>query len=459
MGSTDLIQKKIKNNKFFSLRMFAFISFLILAVIYLSNSNTIKSKLLRLLEEDIRETGENEICEKSTLFYKYDLNELKNLKKENLNLGEDIEFNFCKNIDNKDSSCIYKDTRLSGNINGEANSKNKIAIFEENEKKIIELYLAAGDECISDSNKNYKININLTCSNNESFLIYDKNFDHNSSCNLYFKAYTKHACPVETAFIRILTGVLMFILGLLVGILGYREIRIGLFIIIIVGCACLGFFLIGLFGKNSINAISIVIECVLCVCGIIIFILLIKRKKDFYARVYMLIIGGLCGFLIGQFFIYNFIFSMIKTSYQELIRTIIQVVSTLIGVALGLFLPKYTCIIGSSMIGAYLIMRGISYFLQEVVPFINEEDLYDLALSGNFDQIKDMIWGLFLIYPAMLIIFIIILIIIQIKLNPNWKEANYKDLDQLIEKPKDLSSIDYMGDIGGDDEGEEKTKE
>ena len=177
MGSTDLIQKKIKNNKFYSLKMFAFISFLILAVIYLSNSNTIKSKLLRLLEEDIRETGENEICEKSTLFYKYDLNELKNLKKENLNLGEDIEFNFCKNIDNKDSSCIYKDTRLSGNINGEANSKNKIAIFEEDEKKIIELYLAAGDKFNSERTKNYKININLTCSNNESFLIYDKNFD------------------------------------------------------------------------------------------------------------------------------------------------------------------------------------------------------------------------------------------------------------------------------------------
>ena len=51
---------------------------------------------------------------------------------------------------------------------------------------------------------------------------------------------------------------LIVILGLLIGILGYKEIRIGLFIIIIVGCAFLGFFLVGLFGKNSLNAISIV---------------------------------------------------------------------------------------------------------------------------------------------------------------------------------------------------------
>ena len=81
---------------------------------------------------------------------------------------------------------------------------------------------------------------------------------------------------------------------------------------------------------------------------------------------------------------------MIKTSYQELIRTIIQVVSALIWVDLGLFLPKYTCIIGNSIDGVYLIMRGISYFLQEVVPYIDEEVLFDLAVSGNFDEIK--IW-------------------------------------------------------------------
>ena len=69
-----------------------------------------------------------------------------------------------------------------------------------------------------------------------------------------------------------------------------------------------------------------------------------------------------------------------------------------------------------------------------------------------------MIWGLFLIYPAILINFYYYSNYNSNKTNPNWKETNYKDLDQLIEKPKVLSIIDYMGDIEGDDEGKEKAK-
>ncbi len=40
-------------------------------------------------------------------------------------------------------------------------------------------------------------------------------------------------------------------------------------------------------------------------------------------------------------------------------------------------------------------MRGISYFLQEVVLYIDEEVLSGLAVSGNFDEIKHMIWAYF----------------------------------------------------------------
>ena len=47
-----------------------------------------------------------------------------------------------------------------------------------------------------------------------------------------------------------------------------------------------------------------------------------------------------------------------------------------------------------------------------------------------------MIWGIYLIYPGMLIVFIITSIIVQIKLNPNWKDLNYKELDENTEAPK-----------------------
>ena len=86
------------------------------------------------------------------------------------------------------------------------------------------------------------------------------------------------------------------------------------------------------------------------------------------------------------------------------------------------------------------LILSTSFFFSEYIRilFIEEFKLYDLAHSGNYEKISEMILGLFLIYPALLVVFIIILIIIQIKLNPNWKEGSYKDLNDMFEKPKDI---------------------
>ena len=79
-------------------------------------------------------------------------------------------------------------------------------------------------------------------------------------------------------------------------------------------------------------------------------------------------------------------------------------------------------------------------FLAGKVDFLDEQKLYDLAHYGNYDKIAEMIWGIFLIYPAMWFVFSVITIIIQIKINPNWKDVdNYKDLDKEFgNEPKDL---------------------
>ena len=65
------------------------------------------------------------------------------------------------------------------------------------------------------------------------------------------------------------------------------------------------------------------------------------------------------------------------------------------------------------------------------MPFINELKIYDLATHQNYEKIADMVWGVFLIYPSMLIIFIVATIIVQFKLNPKWRDIeDYKLLDQ-----------------------------
>ena len=42
-----------------------------------------------------------------------------------------------------------------------------------------------------------------------------------------------------------------------------------------------------------------------------------------------------------------------------------------------------------------------------------------------------MIVGLFLIYPCLLVVLIIITILIQFKFNPNWKDDDYNDLGHI----------------------------
>ena len=452
MESRYLNQKGMNKSSF--LKKIILGSIFISALIYLIDSikiNIIKDKhLIRTLDEDVRLKGANENCMEIIGSFLYDLTELADLKKEEIDLGEGIEFKFCKNIGDKASSCVYNtETRLSGDINGEDNNKNKIEV----EGKNVHLYLAAGDKCKSEPKKKYKIDVTLTCSD-EKFKIYETNFNPETQCDLNFKAYTTHACGEDkygedSLEVRIMFGIVFIILGFLIGILGYKEIRIGLFIVCIVGAGTLGILIIGSFETFTLKVVHIVIESIFIICGIVIYVFFIKKDKKIYSRVYMLIIGGLCGYPIGLL-IYNLLFAFIDTSYQQLIRTIIIVACIVIGVFLGIFFPKYTCIIGSSIIGAYLIMRGISSFLHEYVEFIEEFKLYDLAHSGNYEKISEMILGYFLIYPAILVIFIIIFIIVQIKLNPNWKESSYKDLNDMIKKPKDLSSLSFMGDAEGE---------
>ena len=98
-----------------------------------------------------------------------------------------------------------------------------------------------------------------------------------------------------------------------------------------------------------------------------------------------------------------------------------------------------------------MISRGLSLLLYKKVPYIDQVKLAKLAVTGNFEKIAEMVWSLYLIYPAITIVFTIIFIIIQIKINPNWKDVDdYKDLDEkFTEKPKDLPDFKLMKDTDG----------
>ena len=457
-----------KSEKYNHLKTYAIATFNLMAIFYLIDMiqmNTKKS-IRNLADSDSRSTGPNEICMEIDGNTKFDLFGLKNV---NPDLGENIELKFCQNVEKHSSSCIYKrnDTsivKLAETINGKEKNKNKVKVSNSKteSKRKVTMYLAAGDPFVKDKKKRYEIEIILYCLRNETFEIIEKKFNPEETNELKLSAYTEFACGENDAYLeldkagRIIAGIICTIGGLMTGILGYNQVKIGIFLVCTMGGLLLAGVIILVFSISKL-AIIIVILVLFLLAGIGLFIFFIKKNE--YLKFYMLLIGGLCGYPIAQT-VYKVCFAIIDTEYQKLIQIIIIVVFIIIGVILGFIVPKYTCIVGTSIIGAFALMRGLSFFLYGKVDYIDEEKLYDFARTGNYEKIADMIVSTFLIYPAILIVLIVVFIIVQIKINPNWKDVDdYKDLNnKFIEKPSDLPDF-KLSDYGETEEEEKKEEE
>ena len=439
-----------------------FISINIIIFIYIINpfSNPIKRNE-RNLEEDPRTEGVNEICMKID---GNDLYDLKELETKTYNLTQNILLRFCKNIDNYDSTCIYKTEnktiKLSGDIKGEDGNKNKV----EKDSNGLILYLSSGEK--NTQNQNYKVNVKLQCDENfnEFTLTNDiSSFDpiNSEEITLTIEGKCKQACVIKDKYGtdlgvagNIITGIILLAIGVYIGFFGYRGRLVGIFLVCIAGFVLLANIILNLFNEKNLT-ISIVVQAVFGLCGFGLSMFFIKKQK--YLKFYMILVGGITGYVIGNT-LNNLFISIIDTKHIKLISIIILVVFIIVGVIFGIFLTKGTFIVGTSIIGSYCLMRAFSFFLYDVAPFVDELKIYDLATHGNYEKIVEMIWGLFLIYPSMLIVFIVATIIVQIKLNPKWRDVDdYKLLEKNFETAIDLPNF-KMTDEDDDNENKEELK-
>ena len=440
----EFFLNSIKNKKI----IIAFIAINIFTFLYLIHTiqGNFEQSKIRKLEVD-RTKGANEMCmdiEENSLF------DLTKLKDEGRKLTNNIRINLCKDIDDMKSQMIYEGNdnktkiRLAGSIHGEENSKNKIQATDSDDetKRIVNMYLAAGDTCKGD--EKYQVEIELLC--NSSTLLNFKQFDFvpGETCNIKIEGSSSEACGIHNKYwldmegLRIISGIVLLVGGIFLSIFGYNWLNIAIFLVCISGGLATGFYVILLFGIEKIW-IFVVIIIIFLIIGILLAIFFTYKKEN--KKYYMLLIGGLCGFAIGVV-LNNSIITLINTSKQGLIRIIIITILVIIGIILGYFLPKGICILGTSFIGSYGMMRGISMFLYKQVEFLNELKIIDLASTYNFDKIMELMSGWFYIYPIMLIIFTVATIIIQIKINPKYNDIdNYKDLDSAFDSTGNLPNF------------------
>ena len=436
---------KIQYNKYsFNIRTIFFLSITFISFICLTNpfynSQNFKN-ILRQLEDNPRSKGVNEIC---MAIKGYDLYDIKELETKVYNINKQITLRFCKNIDRQDSSCIYKDgkkiIKLAGDINGSKGNYNK---FEVDDKTgLISIYLAAGDKN-ANTKKNYLVNIKLKCDRNENNFQTTKtvSFDIKKDNILNIEGACKQACVIKERYgkdigliTRIIIGAVLLIIGVFIGFFGYKGRKVTIFLVCITGLAFIGYIILNLCDETKL-VIRIVVVSVFGLAGVGLSIFFVYKKK--YLKFYMILVGGITGYVIGVM-INDLGISLIDTEHLKLIKIMVIIFCAAVGVFLGICFTKGTFIVGTSIIGSYCIMRGLSLFLDKVVPFVNELKIYDLATHHNYDKITEMIVGLFLIYPSILVVLIIVTIIIQFKFNPNWKNEDYKMLDKSFIDPVTL---------------------
>ena len=325
-----------------------------------------------------------------------------------------ITLSLCENIENTKSSCILKNgtntIRLAGDINGEINNKNKLVIINDT---LIKIYLAAGDIC--KDQERYKVDITIKTieiyeeKESEDEDLYDEkhtNYISKSGCHYSVKINQNVATIYKiyygfnlTIALRIILGIGLFILGLVIKIFTslvpdlayYITLFIGLYFILsaIIDLASFDIYLVifgGIFGPTMIYT-----------CIIIGF----KGENiNEDSQELNALLGVLCGYpMIKMISIFTIIF--IKTTYQRLIHNIFLIIFSICGGIIGGKYPKTHYHIGSNIVGNYLMVKGLSYIFYYLAPPIDEQKIYDLAKTENFEKKNEMINGLGLIYPIL----------------------------------------------------------
>jgi hypothetical protein len=381
----------------------------------------------------------------------YDLYDLINLTDKVFNITENIKLKFCQNIENYESSCIYKRgetiKKLSGNIRGEEGNYNKVEVKADG----VMVYLSAGENF--NENEKYKVNIEIKCdekTQNDFILTENPKFDVNNNYLLNIKGKSSTACPIKDHYGKkiplgwnIAIGVVLLGVGVYIGIFGYRGRKVGVFFVCIAGLVFVSLIVLNSCNENRLY-VKIIVMAVFGLVGIALSIFFIYKQK--FLKIYMALVGGVAGYALSTTII-NIIISLFNTEHQKLIRIIVCVVLIIAGILLGIFVTKGTFIVGTSVIGSYSLMRAFSFFLDTVVPFVSEIKIYDLATHGNYDKIEEMVLGLFLIYPGMLIVFIVVTIVAQFNLNPKWTDVeDYKLLEKDFDKPLELPEFKIQDD-------------
>jgi len=307
-----------------------------------------------------------------------------------------IKLNFCQNTANTNSTVIKevkeKITRLSGPIEGDGEDVNKWSemISEIDNKAIgVKIDLAQGEVC--NDTIRHQTTIKMYCDDSVKDEDFYKTLNYTGSdCSHIIEARSLYGCTLRSSYLflrlledyKIVFAILFVAIGIILCFFGFRyKGRTVILVCGFIGCYAISAAVLAWFPNFITDELGIII-CLLvsfilgCLVGYFI------KDDDAY---YCLVAGGLIGYYVS-----NYVFKIVSNYVEwnpQYLEYIVIGVCIVVGAFIGYKLKNIIIIFGTSILGGYLAMRGVSLIAGN---YFDEGLLIDLIKNQEYDQLKEI---------------------------------------------------------------------
>jgi hypothetical protein len=306
-------------------------------------------------------------------------------------------YNFCQNTKaNSESTLIRIDSdgaqvKLAGNIDGEGNDKNNwIEISNGDKKDGIGITLTKGETCKENPEAKYAANIIVHCDSDADNIKDIKLIEGDYSCVYTLEFKSKYGCPLGSSYLLLKLMekynyyfmVVMVLLGLFLCFVGKKYIAPTIIILCgLIACYALTALILSIFP----NFIKTELYLFICLLVCLIIGLIIGYFTRDMEKFYIVVAGGFLGYSLATF-LYQIVQNYINWDPQILYYVCIGV-CVLVGAGIGFWLAIPILILGLSVFGGYLAMRGVSLVAGN---YLDEGLVIDLIKNKEWEQLKEL---------------------------------------------------------------------
>jgi len=342
--------------------------------------------------------------------------------------GTTLQWNFCNpTFDSCNGQDDYANmasnvTNTCTHLTGDSLSFRTVSLltFENGSVSGISVNYTGGSTCLEDSSQFYGFVAQVYCQKGGAPASY--NYDPVSTalsggCTVFVNMYANEGCLypgmnelwmfVEEYSIMFAIGAML--LGIFLIFFGLKMLKPTLFIFGFLSTVCL---LLLLFYGAILPADHALWIGWVVLGGSIIFGILVGYFTAKIAKIGLFLLGAWLGYIVGLILYGAFLYT---TDSQVTLWVTVSVLAVVFG-GLSFLIYEHAVIFGTSIVGAYMLIRGISLLAG---GFPNEYTLIDDIKSGHMDGVG---WK-FYVYMVSMLLAAIIGIIFQEK----WKNRNKED--------------------------------